>query len=237
MAKLGGRRRSGTRKKRVFKKGVRRPNARTSNVQTPFLHSTQLKMNAPLPRKLNATFYYAEELTLDPGVSVTDVHVFSLNGMFDPDITGTGHQPRGFDQLMPLYDHYTVIAAHVEAVFCPVAGNPVRFGMFLRDTLTAITTWNDYIEQGSQKVYKVLSVRDTTNDRLILDVNIAKFLGVSKPLSASQLRGDVGNNPLEGAFVHFVGAGFSTGDVTNFPVQILITYTAILTEPKQPTQS
>lgn len=35
--------------------------------------------------------------------------IMNLNSLFDPDRTGTGHQPYGFDQLAALYNRYRVL--------------------------------------------------------------------------------------------------------------------------------
>lgn len=40
-------------------------------------------------------------------------YVFSANGLYDPDITGTGTQPLYFDQLMALYNHYVVTSSTI----------------------------------------------------------------------------------------------------------------------------
>jgi hypothetical protein len=42
--------------------------------------------------------YYDPAITINPTVGNTAVHVFRLNSLFDFDYTGTGHQPRGFNQ-------------------------------------------------------------------------------------------------------------------------------------------
>jgi hypothetical protein len=59
--------------------------------------------------------------------------VFSLNSLFDPDISGTGHQPYGFDQLCSStgpYTRYKVIGVELElhvmfpgnsGIYCAVA--------------------------------------------------------------------------------------------------------------------
>lgn len=39
--------------------------------------------------------------------------VFCLNGCFDPDTTGIGHQPLGFDEMMAKYNKYCVLGAKV----------------------------------------------------------------------------------------------------------------------------
>lgn len=61
---------------------------------------------------------YASEFTLNPdntGLSV--VQDFKANGLYDPDYTGIGHQPKGFDELKLLYHHFTVIASHITVTY------------------------------------------------------------------------------------------------------------------------
>ena len=68
---------------------------------------------SPVPLKMAATLLYSDQITLNPAAGTVSKHVFSANGLFDPNITGVGHQPRGFDQYMALYNHYTVIGARI----------------------------------------------------------------------------------------------------------------------------
>lgn len=46
------------------------------------------------------------------GAPVKDYY-FALNNIYDPDTTGTGHQPYGFDQWMSFYYRYTVFASSI----------------------------------------------------------------------------------------------------------------------------
>jgi hypothetical protein len=39
------------------------------------------------------------------------MHHFRTTAVYDPDYTGTGHQPYGFDQHSRLYNHYIVDTA------------------------------------------------------------------------------------------------------------------------------
>lgn len=67
-----------------------------------------------LPKQLFNTLTYASTqyiLTVTVGFGK---YLFSCNGMFDPDITGTGTQPLYFDQLSALYDHYTVLRSRIK---------------------------------------------------------------------------------------------------------------------------
>lgn len=61
------------------------------------------------PKRLNASLRTVSEFTIAYTGGVSGTQIFSANGMYDPDITGTGSQPYYFDQLMAVYDHYTVV--------------------------------------------------------------------------------------------------------------------------------
>lgn len=78
--------------------------------------SSALSMsNTLLKTSQVATLRYAVDFNLDPGIGGTPiVRLFSANGCYDPDITGIGTQPRGFDQMMLLYRHYVVEEAMIE---------------------------------------------------------------------------------------------------------------------------
>lgn len=48
-------------------------------------------------------------------------YLFSCNGLFDPDLTGTGTSVLYFAQLAAIYDHYTVISSSITVE--PTANN------------------------------------------------------------------------------------------------------------------
>lgn len=48
---------------------------------------------------------------------IPDSRVFNLNSLFDPDVTGTGHQPMGFDQWKTFYNYYKVLGTRIRAKF------------------------------------------------------------------------------------------------------------------------
>jgi hypothetical protein len=47
-------------------------------------------------------------------------YVYRLNSVFDPDQTGVGGQPAGFDQLKTLYGRYRVMGCAVKVTACPM---------------------------------------------------------------------------------------------------------------------
>jgi hypothetical protein len=71
---------------------------------------------------------YAASLTLalPVGPGFLD-YVLRLNSLFDPDFSGGGHQPKGFDQLAVLYNRYRVYDTHWRIFLSPaVVGAPPK---------------------------------------------------------------------------------------------------------------
>lgn len=89
----------------------------------------------------NAKLTYGVNVALGtPGVSPAAVkHRFTVNGCYDPDITGTGHQPYQWDQMTQIYTKYLVRSAYVDITF----NNPSAAGMWVGWTVHTNTTSND----------------------------------------------------------------------------------------------
>lgn len=52
--------------------------------------------------------YYDDVILSATNTATYAEYIFSQNSIYDPDITGTGHQPRGRDQYTALYENYLV---------------------------------------------------------------------------------------------------------------------------------
>lgn len=76
----------------------------------------------PFPENLWTEVVYSDQITLTCTAGITQSYTFSLNGLFDPNITGTGSQPRYFDTLCGAnntsapYRAYVVKAAKIKAI-------------------------------------------------------------------------------------------------------------------------
>lgn len=67
---------------------------------------TMYSMATPVATRLRTILKYSENLQ-PTGISLYE-YLFNLNSLFDPNRTGVGHQPLGYDQLTPLYGRYRV---------------------------------------------------------------------------------------------------------------------------------
>lgn len=72
---------------------------------------TAVSRISPFAPRIVTSLVYCEivSITMASGPGNLD-YQFNLNSLFDPDITGAGHQPKGFDQLSTLYARYRVYA-------------------------------------------------------------------------------------------------------------------------------
>jgi len=182
--------------------------------------------------KLNIKHRYFDQVTLSPGAGTNAINVYSANGLFDPNITGVGNQPRGFDQIMPLYDHYSVIYARCTVKF--YSTSPVVVGIAVRDRATTVSNLDDYME--GRNIHSTM-VTDSNWRTVTFSLNLSKFLG-RKVLQEDDCRGSVSANPAEQAYFHIFGhSSASGGDPGLIDCQVLIDYTTVYTEPVTPGQS
>lgn len=71
----------------------------------------------PIAPRMRTWLRYAETITGLGGIPADFDYQFRLNSLFDPNFTGTGHQPRGFDQISALYNRYRVYRCNYKVMF------------------------------------------------------------------------------------------------------------------------
>lgn len=195
-------------------------------------------------KKVMAKLRYVDYITIDPPSAGVASYVFRATSLFDPDLTGVGHQPMGFDQLMNRYDHYTVVGAKLTAQFMPVSASnlvPGLLGCLLSDTgtrvasATSISHLLEHPGRGSIANTGVLLPKDY-NARVVKKFSSKKFFG-KKTINENDYRGTNAANPTENAFfeVYVATVGTNNPDLTT--ILVTIDYIALFTEPKPLAQS
>lgn len=193
----------------------------------------------PLGRTHKTLLRYCEyRFTLDPGLVTAHQKVYSANGMWDPNFSGGGHQPLGFDQLMAMYNHYTVIGAKIAVrMFGIDSTYEGLLSIHLQSNSSAPPNIEQLIENGSV-AYKFIGSRDSgTTAALTLKCNPAKYLGRSKPLSDPQLKGTATANPDEQVYFVISADAPSGTDISGMYGICSIEYLAVFHEPKLLAQS
>lgn len=198
----------------------------------------------PLGLKQASILKYVQQITMDPTAGGNQSWIFSANGCYDPDITSSlaGHQPYGFDQLMAMYNHYTVVGSKCQVIISNSQGSlPIYAGILLRDTSIPLgtSTGTEYIlEQPGNKMrllgYGTSGAGGKANV-MTCRFSAKKFFSKSRGAIVEDiaLRGDVYQNPAEQAYYHVVLAPQTSADnIGQQAVMVQIEYYVVFTEPK-----
>lgn len=199
-------------------------------------------MKSPVPKMMMTKFRYSDTVSINPSAagSVAE-HVFVANGMYDPDATGVGHQPRGFDQFIGvLYDHYVVVGAKITAILDNSSNSsPAYLLLKAQDSSQTTISRTDWFEDAFTK-YAVAGCGATGRPtaQSSIQCNIGKYLGRSKPLSDPHLKGDATSNPSEKVWFHVGACSVDNSlDLNAVYVTVVIEYICALIERRNPTES
>lgn len=200
--------------------GAPRKRARTLVIARP-LTSGISKRNIMGGRQF-AVLRYTDRFALDAGSGgVPAVRVFWSNGVYDPDNAVGGHQPRGFDQLISVYDHAVVTKAVMKVYADNNAdGTAIVVGVAHRDNATTSVDFRDYLEWGPKKTMLLSeSGAGPCAKTMSYTVTPPKFLGYDDPFE-SELKNSVAGNPAEGSFFHLFA--YPTNDGDSLPINVVI---------------
>lgn len=197
------------------------------------------QLTTPMPTRFTTRLRYVETYSINPGASgLAGSYVFKANGLYDTNITGTGHQPRGYDQLMAMYDHYVVTGAKITVRMASASTETSNLitGVAIRDGTTTDTDPNDYLEGGYNK-WAINCAGAQHPTKIVQKVNIGKWLGRKNVLSDPELKGTISANPTEGVFFHVWASSLELTDpaATWFVAELEFVVTFI--EPKDVAQS
>jgi len=131
------------------------------------------KVALPFPVRMSKVLDYCQTVTLtasSSGNSAGTAQIWRLNSLYDPDYSGTGHQPRFYDQICSLgYAEYLVRKADITLTF----SDPSADGMYVAvaydqpSLLNPIGgTYYDYLDEAPQVL--VRSVNNTGSQMIVL---------------------------------------------------------------------
>jgi len=70
-----------------------------------------------LPQTKYVTLTYCETIGIANGTGAPSIYAYRLNSIYDPNYTGTGHQPLGHDEWAQLYTKYEVLSSKIKTRF------------------------------------------------------------------------------------------------------------------------
>lgn len=195
---------------------------------------------APFPAQAIFRLRYCDEVSIAANGGAVGNYEWSCNGIYDPDVSGGGHQPLYRDTLAAQYNHYRVVASRFQLFCNSNAGENVAVNTIVSlridDDTSGPTTATDLMENPRCR-WKLMHNCPKYND--LKDLNspiVMKF--VSKKFFGDGYREDsrsaaVGANPTDMAY-WIVNYWTQPGVATNVTLlaTVVIDYTVIFYEPK-----
>ncbi len=213
----------------------RRTRFRTRRRRRPRIGKTLFGNKRTVKLRYNTSF--SVEL---PALGVVDDRIILANGITTPELVG-GHAPRGFNQLMALYDHYTVIGSKCTAMWSVDGANlnrpTVNCNITLRDNTTPLTVFEDIMEDRNTKFR---TMNPSGNSVMVRKgYSLKRFFSVVNALDRDNMRGTVNLNPAEQASYHITSRNADLEDTTTPTtyINVMIDYIVIFHEPFQPSIS
>ncbi len=200
-----------------------------------------------LPRILRKQLRYAETFTLTTGTAgvIGTVQLMMLNNCYDPNTTGVGHQPYGFDQITPFYGYYIVHKTRWRLLATTIGNtSEVCVAYQLFPAVSGVTIAGVTTDAATEKsAVTTFNVGPSGNDRSRLVSGVAqhnKVLGITAAQykdNLDQYGSAVTTGPVVGSYMEIgVGSYSGTAGVT-LSVQVVLDFDVEFYSPKTLPQS
>lgn len=126
---------------------------------------------------------YGDVWELDAAAGTYKDNDFIINSLYDPDLTGAGGQPSGFDAYATMYARYRVVSAKVTVTFINTSTQVIMAGMSFGDDdyhfPTSGTTCQQEFLEGNRSSWCTLSPKDTSDFHKTVSryVSFKKYFG------------------------------------------------------------
>jgi hypothetical protein len=226
--------------RRANKSSSRSARAPTKNVGPSVAFSLQQTLPVfPASRLVTQQLYYDSGFSLTGTAGVLARYVFSANGAYDPDITGTGHQMMGFDQMMLFYEQAVVVRSKIKVTFFSAAQTAIRCAISLTPDASAAASVNDLMENGYCVSTIILGLgglaAEHATKTLELTCDVPKYFGRSRAslISSPEFYCTAAANPTEQVYFQ-VQTWNPTGVVTTITsFDVTLSFDIFYYEPRK----
>jgi len=144
-------------RKRGMKRRRRRSNKRVRSKKT-YVHRFHGALGN-FPSTKTVALRYVANFALDASGGSSAIQVFSANSCFDPDVSGTGHQPMFFDNYSALYSNYRVNRSTITVVPLTTHAVNTTSGNLVAGTTVSTTQYF----AGNERGCRLFIIRDPTS--------------------------------------------------------------------------
>lgn len=186
----------------------------------------------PIPQRYICKLKYAEDVY----TTATGAYAMNLNSLYDPNRTGTGHQPYGFDQLATLYNRYRVIACGWR-ITAPSSVGTVQLGTLPANESITLATFAELKENPRAK-YVIQHVGGNVQT-VSGKVYIPSLVGRTKQqyMADDRYQATVTTDPAELAILNIMAANNGGVGLSGQVVNVIMEYTVEFFDVKPLAQS
>jgi hypothetical protein len=175
------------------------PAGRSSNMsQVEAMRSSAVvtspgRMIGGFPDRIRVKLRYAELVSLASTSGVFNYYEFNGNSAYDPNRTGTGGQPAGYDDFAANYNRYRVLGSQIVVnshAITQSATSAMIIGLYPYNTTAAATTIADSVAQPYSLAWRTT----TTPSTVVHSMTTAKMVG-QDPRTADRLQAQYNASP------------------------------------------
>lgn len=182
------------------------------------------------PDNYVATLRYCDNITLSSAIGAIGKNTFRMNSIFDPDYTGTGHQPLYHDQFAGIFNKYVVIGSKIKVTFANVPDSmaataptgPIVVGL-CPDTDTTLSSVISTVMEAPK------SINSTINNGLgqsikILSATYSPQRDLGLTPEDDTIGANFGSNPSLAYYMHVWCADVGSGQTADIIAKVEIEY-------------
>lgn len=192
-----------------------------------------------IPHLQRGQLYNERVITLTGSAGTAATYFFRANDVFDPNASGTGGQPIGFDQMMLMYEQFYVLGSSIRVKAVDAVGVPTIVMVYLNPDMS-FTTINDAVENGllkSTMLYTANGGKAMTEFRMSVDN--PTYFGLSKQayIAADRFQGTVAASPSEMNYWTLCIYAVDGATTVRVMFEVTLSYDVYYNEPRKLSES
>lgn len=190
------------------------------------------------PPTLLTKLRYVDTYALISTAGAIAKQVMYLNSTFDPDNSGTGHQPLYRDTYAAIYDQYAVVSCRAIVQFQSLAASTgMVIGAVIDDDNVSSSTPTVLMEQNLGKHMLLPPFTGSISNRtIVISWNCKRHLGID-PFTSQTYKSAVGSNPSEIASLIIWSVPADGSSTATSQVQVTLEMEVLFTELQTPSSS
>jgi len=185
--------------------------------------------------------YYESQIAITGVAGALQKYVFSANGAYDPNFTGTGHQMVGFDQMMLFFEQAVVVRSKIQVTFFAAQATTTydRVAISLSPDTTTTASVDSVIENGLTVTTVLGGALGADGAQSIktlsLECDIPRYFGRSRSslVSSPEFYCTASANPTEQVYYHIQTWNPIGATNTQVNIDVMLSFDIYYYEPRK----